>query len=241
MKKLSDLDLNKKKYIIFDIDGTLIDSIGVWNLTDQTVIKNLTNKTIDLKKLQSTRENFIKKHNDKDIYLEYCGYLIKKYKINLDKNKLLELRWKISGNILTNEIDYKENAPELLKMLKEKNYTLAIASSTAQAQIDIYTKKNKKMLKQVDMLKTFDYILKKEDVKKNKPDPEIYLKIINHYKAKPEECLVFEDSLTGIISAKKAGLEVICIYDKYSNSDRKEIRDIVDYEIKEYKEFMAIL
>ena len=47
MKRLNQLDMKKKKYIIFDMDGTLIDSIGVWNTTDQRLILKYTNKYVD--------------------------------------------------------------------------------------------------------------------------------------------------------------------------------------------------
>lgn len=68
---------------------------------------------------------------------------------------------------------------------------------TTQVQLDIYSKKNRKMLQQMNIEEVFDLITRKEDVQNKKPNPEIYNKIMQHYNAKPEECLIFEDSYTG--------------------------------------------
>ena len=52
-----------------------------------------------------------------------------------------------------------------------------------------------------------------EDVSKKKPDPEVYLKVMDSFGCKAEDCVVFEDSLNGVISAKEAGIDVVAIYD----------------------------
>ena len=58
MKELSNLKLRNKKYIIFDMDGTLIDSIGIWNFADQEIIKRYGGPEIDLDKLQFEEHYF---------------------------------------------------------------------------------------------------------------------------------------------------------------------------------------
>lgn len=78
MKKLTDLKLKAKKYIIFDMDGTLIDSIGVWNRTDQLLIQEFGSKTVNLSLVQRERDEFLNNNQASDIYLAYCDYLIKK-------------------------------------------------------------------------------------------------------------------------------------------------------------------
>lgn len=94
MKPLNKLKLKEKKYIIFDMDGTLIDSIGVWNMTDQKLIEEFSGIIMDLDDIQAERDTFLHTNQDSDIYLEYCEYLIKKYNFNIqDANKLLKIRW----------------------------------------------------------------------------------------------------------------------------------------------------
>lgn len=242
MKKLNDLKLKNKKYLIFDLDGTLIDSIGIWNKVDQEVIQEYGNMTIDLNNIQIERDEFLHNNMDSDIYLTYCDYLIKKYGLSIhDPKKLLEIRWEKSGVILENEMDFKEGSVEVILRLKSLGFTLVLATMTTQVQLDILSKKNKTMLNKLNILETFDLITKKEDVKNKKPDPEIYNKIMQYYKIEPSECLIFEDSYTGVLAGKNAGIEVVNVYDKYADVDRKRIEKLADYSIKNFNEFLEFI
>lgn len=242
MKPLNELKLKGKKYIIFDMDGTLIDSIGVWNRTDQKMIEEFGGISIDLDYIQAERDAFLHSNQDSDIYLEYCEYLIKKYNFSIiDAQTLLKIRWDKSGEILENEMDFKPDVVKLISMLKNLGFTLILATMTTQVQLDIYSKKNKRMLEQMNIADVFDLITRKEDVKNKKPDPEIYNKIMQYYNALPNECLIFEDSYTGVLASKKAGIEVINIYDKYADLDRKKINETTDYGIESYQEFIELV
>ena len=239
MKELSNLKLRNKKYIIFDMDGTLIDSIGIWNFADQEIIKRYGGPEIDLDKLQFERALFFHKNQKDDVYLAYCDYLINKYNLNIDdKEEFLRIRRSIANEKLSNEIDFKPDSVKLILKLKNLGFTVALATVTTQRQIDIYSTKNKKMLKQMNIKEVFDLIITQDDVRYKKPHPEIYNKVIKHYNATPDECLVFEDSYTGVLASSNAGIEVVNVYDKYSDSDRDKIDEIADYSIKNYKEFI---
>ncbi len=242
MKKLNELKLLDKKYIIFDMDGTLIDSIGVWNFTDKKLIEEYGNITIDLETVQAQRDNFLHNRQNSDIYIEYCKYLIEKYNFSIkNPNELLTIRWKKSGEILENEIDFKKDVASLILRLKELGFILVLATMTTKVQLEIYSKKNKKMLSKVNIANVFDLITDMSDVTSKKPDPEIYLKIMEHYNAKPSECLVFEDSYTGVLASNKAGIEVVNIYDKYADVDREKINELADYSINGYNEFINLV
>lgn len=67
--------LKDKKVVIFDMDGTLIDSIGVWNDTDRELIKKIGNIEIDNIDIGKQRDEKLKEYSKADdAYLEYCGF-----------------------------------------------------------------------------------------------------------------------------------------------------------------------
>ena len=159
MLNINQLNLKKKKYIIFDMDGTLIDSIGVWNRTDQKLIKEYANITVDLELIQQERDYFLNTNHDGDIYLAYCEYLINKYKFSIkDAKQLLKVRWDKSSEVLEKEMDFKPDVVPLILKLKEIGFTVVLATMTTQIQLDIYSKKNKKMLQQMNIEEIFDFI-----------------------------------------------------------------------------------
>lgn len=242
MNSINQLDLRSKKYIIFDMDGTLIDSIGVWNITDQKLIKKYANITIDLGQIQIDRDSFLHNNQDSDIYLAYCRYLIERYNFSIkDSEELLKIRWNISNEFLEKEMDFKQDVADLIYKLKELGYILILATMTTKEQINVYSRRNKKMYEKMNIEEVFDLITSKEDVNNKKPHPEIYFKIMEYYNASPEECLVFEDSYTGVLASNSAGIEVVNIYDKYADIDRDKINEITNYSILNYGEFIELV
>lgn len=238
MKELYQLKLMDKKYIIFDMDGTLIDSIGVWNITDQKLIERYGKVSIDLDRIQSERDLFLHNVQTGDTYIEYSKYLINKYNLAIDVEKLTKIRLNLANEILTTEIDFKPNVAKLILKLKSLGFILVLATMTTPVQLSVYSKINKKMLSQMNINEVFDLILTIEDVENKKQHPEIYNKIMQYYNALPNECLIFEDSYTGVLASNNAGIEVINVYDKYADLDRDKINQITDYKIMEYQEFI---
>lgn len=240
MKDLSNL-FDKKKYIIFDMDGTLIDSIGIWNDVDYKMIEKFADRKVSESLIQSDRDEFLQSHSNCDIYIAYCEYLIQKYNMNISKDQLVQERWSGADFVLRNRLTYKDGVPELLKLLKSRGFIISLATATTQRQLDIYAEGNVNMASAVSFYETFDYIVRKEDVNYKKPHPEAYMKVLEHYQVSPDECLVFEDSLHGVMAAKAAGIEVVNVYDKYSDKDRDEIDFLTDYKIDSYLEIINYL
>lgn len=74
-----------------------------------------------------------------------------------------------------------------------------------------------------------------------KPDPEVYFRILGDLGAAPAECLIFEDSLVGVESARNAGIEAAAVYDRYADADRARIDALADYRLRDYGEAIEIL
>lgn len=232
-----------KQIIIFDMDGTLIDSIGAWNKIDMELIRELGGlEELNEIEIQKQRDNKLREFSkSENPYIEYCDFLSSKYDSGLTGEETLKKRYDIAQNYLKNEIDYKEDVPELLKLLKDKNYTLVIASTTRRKNMDIYCNENTNIISKANIKDYFSILYTREDAKEIKPNPEIYLRILNELKARKEQCLIFEDSLIGIEAASNAGIEVVAMYDKYSDIEREEINKKATYNFNNYREVIQTL
>ncbi len=227
-----------KKIIIFDLDGTLIDSIDIWNQVDVELVKRISGKSIKFTEIENLRDTIMmncKPNEDK--YLKYFEGLKIKYNTNLTPKEISKLNDEIASKLLETVIEYKKGAAELIKKLKP-NFKLIIATTSPKYMVDIYINKNKNIINKANIKKYFEGIYTKESVNSLKPDPEIYLKILNDYKVSPEECLVFEDSIEGIRASKKAGINVVAVYDKYSNKYREIINKESDYQINTFADLL---
>lgn len=231
--------LENKKVIIFDLDGTLIDSIGIWNAIDEEVIKQIGNGEIDNVDIAKQRDTKLKEYSKcEDAYLEYCGFLGKKYGSNLPKEDIKKLRYEIAYHYIRDIVDYKPYAEEVLKFLKEKGYILVIASTTNDHTIKIYKNENKNIINKANFDDYFTLVFSKGAVKELKPNPEIHLKILKELNVKKEECLIIEDALIGVEAANNAGIDVAVIYDKYSDVDREKIEKLSQYSFSGFKEML---
>ena len=232
-----------KKYVIFDMDGTLIDSVGVWNSVDEALIKELNNGNApDASVIQSQRDEMLRKfRNSPHPYNDYCDFLRIKYNLNVSAKEIIERRYAIAQYYLENVVDYKKDADTFVHKLSELGYVLAIASTTKRSNIDVYRHQNSNIISKADIDTYFKLVLTREDAVAMKPSPDIYLKCLDLLGADVEECIVLEDSLVGVEAAKAAGLTTVGVYDKYSDGDRYEISKLADFTVNEYSERIEML
>ena len=234
--------LKDKKVIIFDMDGTLIDSIGIWNEIDRELIETISKENIGNIEIGKQRDEKLKEYSkSEDAYLEYCGFLKEKYHSKISKEEIKKIRYEIADNYLRTIIDYKPNVEKVLKYLKQKGFILVIASTTNDHTIDIYNNNNKNIINKANIGEIFSLIYSKGSVKELKPNPEIHYKILKELNVDKEECLIIEDSLIGVEAANNANIEVAIIYDRYSDCNRKEINKLSQYQFKDYNEMLKYI
>lgn len=230
--------LENKKVIIFDLDGTLIDSIGVWSSIDIELIKTIGNDSVvDDVDIGKQRDEKLKEYSSsEDMYLEYCGFLGEKYNSALSKEEIKTLRYKIADKYLKEVIDYKPNAEKVLKLLKENGFILVLATTTNDHTIETYINDNENIKSKAPLDEIFTLIYSKGAVKNLKPNPEIHYKILKELDVKPEECLIIEDSLIGVEAAINSGIDFVVMYDKFSDGNREEINKLSKVIFKNFDE-----
>lgn len=232
--------LENKKVIIFDLDGTLIDSVGIWNEIDRRLIAEVGTITVGDEDIGKQRDEKLKEYSKHgDAYLLYCGFLKEKYRAIASKEEIKKLRYEIADNYLRNAVDYKPKAEEVLKYLKRKGFTLVIASTTNEHTIETYKKYNQNIIQKANFDDIFTLVYSKGAVKELKPNPEVHYKILSELGVKPEECLIVEDALIGVEAAKNAGIDVAVMYDKYSDGNRDEINQLSQYRFTDFSEMLA--
>ena len=236
MEKLNDRVLLNKEVLIFDLDGTLIDTTNTWNKIDLNILKKYNIKNLNLKEIQETRDSYFICKNEGDIYLDYCKYLVKKYNLNVDAEVFYKDR-KIIEDKLLKKAKLKLHVIKTLEELKKKHYILVLATQTTDYELEIY-KKNKYINCLFDY---FDLIVTSTNIKKKKPSPEIYGFILKKIRLPKKKFLIIEDSYMGLLCAKNIKIEKVYLDNKYSKKDLNPINRITEYKLNNFNELYKLL
>ena len=221
--------MRRKKAALFDLDGTLIDSIGIWNETDRVLCRELTGREPEMAAAQSARDEALRRfRGEADPYMRYCELLRERYETDLSAEAIYERRYAIAQELLE-RVDYKPGADRFLWALKDMGLRLALVTTTRRRAIETYGNRNENIMKKAPLGEIFERIYTCEDAENIKPDPEIYSRLFREMDLTAADCVVFEDSLTGVQAAKAAGIDTIAVYDVHSDPDRAAIDALADW------------
>lgn len=215
---------NNIKGAIFDMDGTIIDSMWVWSRIDKDYLKKRgTEVPSDL------YDNI--GHLSFNETAEYF-----KARFNLpDSVEDIQEEWnRMAFNEYSNNVKLKPGVKKFLTILKAKNIRISLATSNSLTLIEAALKNN-------DVYDLFDSITTTDEVKRNKNFPDIYLLAAKKLGLAPNQCIVFEDILPAVIGAKASGAKVIGVHDFYSRDQMKDIMEKADRYIFEYNELLEMM
>jgi len=210
------------KAVIFDIDGTLIDSMWIWRQVD---IEYLGKRGIPLpEKLQSDIEGMS--------YSETAIYF--KARFNLPEPlEVIKEEWRLMAeDYYKCHIKLKSGAKELLKLLYDKGFKIGIATSNSRELVDY-------MLNNHNIKQYFSNIRTSCEVDKGKPHPDVYLKVAEDMGIEPCCCLAFEDTVAGVMAAKAAGMKAFVMADEVSLESKDKLIEMAEGYIHSFDEVMG--
>ncbi len=209
------VSMTNTKAVIFDMDGVIVDTEKYWKQAEYEVFTSLGVKVTDnyseMTKSMTTSE--VTK-------FWYAKYPWKNADLSVVEQMVIS---RVIEFIETESCQIKGVKP-FIERLKTKKYKVGLATNSPKRIIPV-------VLKKLDILHLFDSILSAESEKRGKPDPAIYYESARRLDSKPEDCIVIEDSYTGMLAAKNAGMTVVA----FTNGNRKNDFEIADYKIDSFE------
>ncbi len=210
----------KIKGIIFDLDGTLIDSMQIWYDVDRKFL--MENGVENPPREISEKVKRMTVEQSSDFFIKQFGLkCTQKYVINRIE-ELVRIEYE-------ERIPLKPYAIELLDYLDSRGIPYGIATAT-------YSSLAEAVLKRHVIYDRMKFILTDREYPRGKKFPDIFMGAAELLGTNPEETLVVEDSLHSVKTAKNAGFITAAVYDKASETDRTELEKISDYYFTSIKE-----
>ena len=189
------------KGIIFDMDGTIVDSLPyhheAWKIFfNKNQVENFSDKLKDYKgggTLDLMKAVYGNKYSLKDL------------KSMSDEKEV------IFREIYKGKINPIEGFKKFLIDIKSKHILVGLASNAVRKNVSL-------IINELNIFNDFDSIICGDEVNNGKPNPEMFNKTINRFNIKKDECLIFEDSLEGVKAANNSGIKVVGI--SSSTSDK---------------------
>lgn len=214
--------LHNKKAVIFDLDGSLVDSMWLWKEID---IEFLAERGLTLpEEFQHEIEGMS--------FTETALYSIQRFGLTESVEELKEIWNRMAMDKYTYEVGFKPGADEFLQYCREQDIRLGIATSNSRELVTAVSDA-------LGLHRFMDTVVTSCDVKRGKPAPDVYLEAARQLAVLPQNCLVFEDVPAGILAGKNAGMTVCAVADDFSRELDDQKHKLADYYISDYKQVLS--
>lgn len=208
------------KGVIFDLDGTLLNSMPVWENLGELYLQSL---------------GIVAEKGLGDILAELsmkqgAEYLIEHYHLDLTEEQVMEGITCRIHEFYEKRVPLKKGARAFLEGFYEKNIPMIAVTSGERSNVEA-------ALKRLGIYALFAGILTCTGMDTDKRNPDIYLSATLQLDIDPKETLVFEDAYHAICTVKKAGFPVVAVYDKANDRKLGKIWNMADIYLTEYEDF----
>lgn len=214
--------LENIKAVIFDMDGTLIDSMWVWTAVDREYEKKY--------QLEATEDFYM--HMEGMSYTEVAEHFRVSFELPMTIDEIKGEWLEMTRELFRNDVMLKKGAFSFLKYLKEQGIQTGIATSSDREIVEL-------VLESRGIADYIDNIVTSCEVKAGKPEPDVYLAVAENLGVSPIECLVFEDVPQGVKAGKLAGMRVCCTEDESNVKQRNLLRELSDYYIRSFEDVLG--
>lgn len=197
--------------VVFDLDGTLLDSMDVWENIDIAFLK---------KRGLPVPSGYVTEICARS-FIEAAEYTINLFHLSESVDAIIHEWNEMAAYEYAHNVTLSPFAADYLRQLKHAGVKLAVATGLPQTLYEPCLKKN-------GIYEMFDVLCSTDDMARGKEFPDIFVHCADQLGVAPEQCLVFEDVLPAVRSAKQAGMTVYGVYDKYSEHNMEEIKKIAD-------------
>ena len=210
------------KCMIFDLDGTLLDSMWVWEKIDIDFLSK--------RGLEVTDEYIqeIKTHN----FNSGSRYVIEKFGLRESQEEVIR-EWKdMAAYHYAHDVKLKAGVREFLVQAKETGFKLAVATSSTRELFEPCLKRN-------GVHQLFDSFTETTEADRGKAFPDVYELAASRCQAAVEDCIVYEDIYTAVNGAKSGGFYTVGVHDDMSAAEEDAIRQICDKYIYSFEGLSA--
>lgn len=205
---------------LFDMDGTLLDSNGVWKQVDRDFLAR--------RGMSYSRAYY---EGVAHTILPRAAEFTKEFCHLEESCEEIIAEWMEMAKGIYSNVSLKPGVRAFLKQCRAENRRMALVTSSVPEHC--YT-----ALRKLDIEKYFERITFAQELGIEKISPELWLTAAKDAGVRPEACTIFDDSLAACRGARAAKMRVIGVYDTYFASDEREMRSFCDVYIKSFEELL---